>query len=268
MDIDISEMCNEFNILHLEKYLCVEENTLHKYYTELKNDEEFLNNLNARKKFVRDNYSFSKGLFGVGDFDRIDWFAFERILLYILVRHFKPDRILETGVYYGGNTVFLLKAIDRNKNGELISIDYPDYEIRDDKNMTRHPEVKDTELYENNLSPGFLVPENLRNSWKLIIGDSHKIIPTLDENFDLYLHDSEHSYDFVKTEILSVLPKLRSDSIIVVDDIDWSNGFFSICDKHKFHPLLLTDNGKDNLRVRTGLVKLNHRNNNYSEFVG
>ena len=30
MDIDISEMCNKFNILHLEKYLCVEENTLQK----------------------------------------------------------------------------------------------------------------------------------------------------------------------------------------------------------------------------------------------
>ena len=72
----------------------------------------------------------------------------------------------------------------------------------------------------------------------------------------IFIFDSEHSYDFVKTEILSVLPKLRSDSIIVVDDIDWSNGFFSICDKHKFHPLLLTDNVKDNLRVRTGLVKL------------
>ena len=103
-------MCNEFNILHLEKYLCVEENTLHKYYTELKNDEEFLNNLNARKSSSVIIIPF-QGLFGVGDFDRIDWFAFERILLYILVRHFKPDRILETGVYYGGNTIFLLKAI-------------------------------------------------------------------------------------------------------------------------------------------------------------
>jgi hypothetical protein len=43
--------------------------------------------------------------------DSVDWFAFERTLLYVLVRHLRPSSSLETGVFYGGDTAFLLAAL-------------------------------------------------------------------------------------------------------------------------------------------------------------
>jgi predicted O-methyltransferase YrrM len=55
--------------------------------------------------------------------DSIDWFAFERILIYVLIRFLKPNRVLEMGVYYGGNTAFELNSLARNQGGKLVSID-------------------------------------------------------------------------------------------------------------------------------------------------
>ena len=53
------------------------------------------------------------------------------MLIYVLIRHLKPNRVLETGVYYGGNSAFALLALARNQGGKMISIDYPDSEIRE-----------------------------------------------------------------------------------------------------------------------------------------
>ena len=268
MKIAVSKICNEMNIRQLEKYFSVSSGTFLKFYSELSSDKLFIDELNDRKRQISLDYGFDKGLFGSGDFDCIDWYAFERILMYVLVRHFKPKNVLETGVYYGGNTVFILKALQANDEGQLISIDYPDSAIKEENSVLRHPEVGDTELYENKIKPGFLVPDNLKNRWQLLIGDSHKIIPSLNQKFDLYLHDSEHSFDFITKEIALAHSKLAPDGLIVVDDIDWSNGFYSYCSHHELYPLLLTDNGKDELRVRTGVIDLKHPKNKEKAYIG
>ena len=171
-----------------------------------------------------------------------------RVLLYVLLRHLRPQHCLETGVYYGGNTAFMLAALNRNGFGKLTSVDLPDVQIRKDQGTERHPLVGDSELYAEALSPGFIVPGYLRPSWTFIEGDSHRVIPRLEGPFDFYIHDSDHSFGFVNTEMTLVRPRLTPKAVVVVDDIDWSNGFFAFCLKEHLHPLLLTDNGKDNLR--------------------
>ena len=268
MNIEESKICNKMSLRQLEKYLALDEGMLNAYYEELSDDHTFLTKLNEQKSYIKEQFGFCKGLFGVDDFDCVDWYAFERILMYVLVRHLQPNHVLETGVYYGGNTAFILNAMHKNGKGHLISIDYPASTIAKTVDNLRHPEVGDSEQYESDLTPGFLVPDYLRKSWELIIGDSHQVIPKLDKVFDIYLHDSEHSYDFVCKEIELAQKLLSPSGLIIVDDIDWSNGFYNHCCLHALYPLLLTDNGKDELRVRTGLVALDHPKNKLSSYVG
>jgi hypothetical protein len=268
MEILESHSCNIWNLEQVEKYFETETGALLEYYNELCDDKEFLAGLNHRIDYVSVNHGFTKGIFGKGHVGSVDWFAFERILLYILTRYLKPKTVLETGVYYGGNTAFILNGLHKNGAGHLVSIDYPDSNIRETKDVERHPEVGDSEYYQKDLKPGFITPEYLLDQWTLHIGDSHTVIPTLIETFDLYLHDSEHSYDFIKKEMTLAMAKMNPSAVAVIDDIDWSNGFFSMCDIHKFFPLCLTDNGKDNLRMRTGVVKLDHPKNSSPAICG
>jgi predicted O-methyltransferase YrrM len=200
--------------------------------------------------------------------DSIDWFAFERVLIYVLIRFLKPNRVLETGVYYGGNTAFALKALARNQSGKLVSIDYPDSEIRiKGTSEARHSLVGDSELYEPKLRPGFMVPPSLYSHWELIEGDSLRIIPSLQDTFDFYIHDSDHSMPFLSRELAAAWEKLSAEALILVDDIDWSNAFYAFCVKRRLYPLLMTDNGKDDLRVRTGIAKCGHERNSNDLFT-
>ncbi|WP_439610384.1 class I SAM-dependent methyltransferase [Reyranella sp.] len=270
MDIADTRKCNVWNLKRLADFFGADQAILESYYQEILEDVSFLQEINNRLKTVRQEFGFTKGIFNRESVDSADWFAFERVLLYVLVRHFRPRAVLETGVYYGGNTAFLLAALERNGLGKLVSIDLPDSTIRTTQEGTaaRHPLVGETEFYEPKMKPGFIVPEYLKKHWEFVEGDSISTIPTRAEKFDLYLHDSDHSMDFLTAEAEAAWPKLAQDAVVVVDDIDWSNGFFALCVSKKLCPVLFTDNGKDNLRVRTGLVKLDHPRNLDPAFVG
>jgi len=127
--------------------------------------------------------------------------------------------------------------------------------------------VGESELYTPNLRPGFMVPLKLKDSWNLIEGDSLKIIPTLDIRFDMYIHDSDHSMGFLSKEMELSWDKLSDNAIFLVDDIDWSNAFYAFCATKRLYPVLFTDNGKDNLRVRTGVVSKKHLRNQDPAFT-
>lgn len=266
MDAALAHECNKLNLIAAATYFGCDSTRLLGFYEELRADHEFLDALNERIVWARDTAGFRKALFGKGPVDSIDWFAFERIFIYVTIRHLQPRTLLETGVFYGGNTAFMLQAIRRNAVGRLISIDYPAAEI--DPSEFRHSLVGDSENLPATLQPGFLVPEHLRKQWTLKLGDSLQVIPELAESFDYYLHDSEHSMDFVYREMESVWRKKAGDLFCLVDDIDWSNGFFAFCVRNRLHPFLFTDNGKDGLRIRGGVAWSAHPNNGKPAYVG
>lgn len=262
MDIRDTRKCNLFNLKALACYSGVPTDDLVGYYNELLSDQDFLNSINHRISEVREKWGFNKGIFAKTSIPSIDWFAFERVLIYVLIRHLKPRVVLETGVYYGGNSAFALLALARNKTGKMVSVDYPDSEIRrEGADGSRHALVGDSELYDAALRPGFMVPKSLHSHWTLIEGDSLKVIPTLTETFDFYIHDSDHSMSFLSRELDAAWERLSEQALILVDDIDWSNAFFAFCVKRRLFPLLLTDNGKDDLRVRTGIAMRGHVRN-------
>lgn len=269
MDIVDTRKCNFFNLEMLARYLSVPVEVLTGYYEELLGDRHFLETVNMQIKEIRDKWGFKKGIFAMPTIPSVDWFAFERVLIYVLIRYLKPNRVLETGVYYGGNSAFALLALSRNGDGgRMISIDYPDSEIRmKGAREPRHSLVGDSELYDPTLRPGFMVPHFLHEYWSLIEGDSLTVIPQLQETFDLYIHDSDHSMPFLLNELSVAWEKLTNTAVILVDDIDWSNAFFAFCVKYRLFPLLMTDNGKDNLRVRTGIAMLTHANNGNDTFT-
>lgn len=250
------QLCRQLNLMSLEQlavYLNEDINRLQKFYQEILNDQLFLNEINAQMDRVRPYYR--KGIFRHATLDSVDWFAMQRILLYILARLYQPKRCLETGVFYGGNTCFILQALRKNGVGELISIDLPGNEA---EQSSRHHLVGDSEYIPAGLDTGFLVPEALKGRWQLIKGDSHTEISRLTGKFDFYIHDSEHSYGFIKKEMSLVWGKLTSNAVVLADDLDWSNGFFSFCDEKRLYPLVITDNGKTGLRARTGVFKIDH----------
>jgi Methyltransferase domain len=271
MDILDTRKCNLWNLERLAAFLDADLVALRGYYREILDDSEFLRGINDRLQHVRGRHGFTKGIFQRDSIESADWFAFERILIYVLVRYLRPAACLETGVYYGGNTAFLLAALYRNGAGKLVSIDLPDSAITRSGELTshpRHPLVGDSEYYEPTLSPGFIVPDYLRGHWDFVEGDSLAEIPRRKERFDFYLHDSDHSLDFLNAELAAAMPRLSSAAVVLVDDIDWSNAFFSFCVKFQVSPLLFTDNGKDNLRVRMGMVKLDHPRNRVTAITG
>lgn len=263
MDPQLCKTLNHMSLEQLAAYLNVDLKIIEKYYTELLNDKKFLDEINEQIRYARKFYQ--KGICKHEEIDSVDWMAIQRIILYILVRLFKPTTCLETGVFYGGNTCFILNALRRNNHGQLISVDLPANDIKPNK---RHRLVGDSEDIVDGLDVGFLVHKSQKKRWCLIRGDSHKEIPKIDKSIDFYIHDSEHSFHFIQKEMSLVWGKLSDGAIIIADDLDWSNGFFSFCVKRKLYPLIITDNGKSGLRARTGIIKLGHPSEKQKEVVG
>lgn len=275
MNINETRQNNIYNLNDLSRYLYCDSKELVGYYEELIQDSKLLSGINNCIENVVAEFGFTKGIFGKGSVDSIDWFAYQRVLIYVLIRYLKPKHLLETGVYYGGNTVFLLAAVHKNQYGTVHSIDLPDIKIRKRSvkgdnidNLARHAFVGDSELYDEALEPGFIVPDYLKGKWKYLEGSSIEVIPTLNYEFGFYIHDSDHSFHFLNKELAVSMDKMSKDAVIVVDDLNWSNSFFKFCVEKQLYPLLSTDNGKSNLLVRTGLVKLDHPNNRLIDVTG
>src|SRR5262249_37748499 len=153
--------CNLWNLEQLAKFLDQDPAVFDRYYDEIRDDRRFLAGVNDQLQSVQREHGFTKGIFRQERLDSVDWFPVERIVLYALVRHLRPAACLETGVYYGGNSAFILAALHCNGAGRLVSIDLPDSAIRrdSDSSHSRHPLVGDSEFYNAALRPGFIIPD-------------------------------------------------------------------------------------------------------------
>jgi predicted O-methyltransferase YrrM len=142
--------------------------------------------------------------------------------LYHLIRLVQPDIVVETGVFRGISSAFILGALAQNGRGRLYSIDLPQasYEVPG--------RGKDTSELPSGAQTGFVVPESLRSRWTLVSGNSRSELPPLLARLgviDVFLHDSEHTYDFMTWEYETAWPLLRSGGVLASDDINWNRAF-------------------------------------------
>jgi len=174
--------------------------SVRRYLDEPFHNEEFYSHLRR-----------SESVFSSAKIASADFYAKKVVMQYALVRAVKPEVILETGVASGVSTSYLLLALKMNGRGKLSSI-----------------ELGDSTYLPPRCPPGWLVPEGLRNRWKIYIGDSRILLASVAQELaplDVFIHDSLHTHDHMLFEFDQAFPFLRPGGIMVADDALWNPAF-------------------------------------------
>jgi predicted O-methyltransferase YrrM len=152
-------------------------------------------------------------------------YAKKVLIQFAVARALRPDVIVETGVGNGISSMYLLLACRLNGKGRLYSID---------KDIGEYlPAGRQT---------GWVVPDYLRASWILQLGDAREFLPrTLSEvgAVDIFVHDSLHSYEHMKFEFDAAYPRVRPGGLIMSDDVDFNSAFRDFVDAHSFQSQMI-----------------------------
>jgi len=169
------------------------------------------------------------------DFNSIYQFSTYRNLVYYLIRSLRPKVVVETGVFHGLTSAWILQALADNNEGKLISIDlprrdwakyFPDQEFG--------PGAEGEESLPADELPGWIIPDHLRDRWELLLGPSslylEKVIATNDVQF--FIHDSDHSHQVMKYECDLVLDRCPN-AMLVIDDSDLNSYLYECLAKRQ-----------------------------------
>ncbi len=143
------------------------------------------------------------------------------LVLYSLVRRLRPAVVIETGVANGLSTRLILSAMNRNRHGELHSI-----EISRDV--------------------GSLVSGMDASRWHLHVGKPRVTLLGVMGKFrqiDLFLHDSDHSYDNMLFEFKAAYDRLGGGGVIVSDDVNWHGAFVDFARSVNKRPHIIKGKG-------------------------
>lgn len=203
----------------LRHHFNIDATTLRRLEGDLLGDAAFRSEVESRYRRVRGENLQLFGASSAEDCDR------GYRLLYYLVRLAKPRVIVETGVFDGVSSAFLLKALADNDSGRLCSIDLP----------ARQPIAASTDKMLHDAlpagcEPGWIVPDELRPRWTLRLGSSADLLePWLAElgSIDLFFHDSLHTTANMRAELETAWRHLAGGGFAVVDDVFWNRAFRS-----------------------------------------
>ncbi len=142
---------------------------------------------------------------------------FKEMLLYSIVRKYRPESLVETGVAHGVSSSYILSALAANGKGHLESVDLPTY---DPKGFVDSSGKVDTIHIPKGRSPGWRIPDRLRDRWTLHVGDSRSFLTVRgDGKVDLFFHDSDHGYPNMKWEFDWGWSHLVPGGWMVSDDV-------------------------------------------------
>ena len=125
-------------------------------------------------------------------------------IVFMMVRKFKPDTIIETGIAHGYSAEIILKALSLNGRGRLKSID-----------IDQKVHIEDIEV-----DVGWVVSPSLRDRWEVMIGDSKVLLDTITDQPDIFIHDSLHTEDHMLFEYSWAKNHLKTNGFLISDDID------------------------------------------------
>lgn len=195
----------------------------------------------------------------------------ECVLLYALVRKYRPQTVVETGVYHGVATTSLLLALDENDAGRLYSLDAspllddgtagggvedgaPDPHRSGDRTFPpgraeyyRRGRPSCAEAGTHRLppgrNPGWIVPADLRDRWELSVGRSQTTLPDLLSevgSVDVFVHDSEHSTTGMCFEFDLAWESLVPEGVLVSLHVGRNDAFETFTAERRCHHGRLT----------------------------
>ena len=198
----------------IESECSIKKNILKKYYNEFYENYALVDHITNSLKNFENSGAFNP--------------TFQSII-YALVRCFKPQHVVETGVANGVSSTILLTAINKNKMGTLNSIDLP-VSFWENTPYRKFDKVKVKK------EVGWLVPTDLRNRWKLTLGSSKEKLPKILNEIKecgIFLHDSEHSFDNMMFEFNTSWPYIPKKGMLLADDVDRNDAFENFVSLHK-----------------------------------
>ena len=157
---------------------------------------------------------------------------------YVFLRMIKPEIVIETGVFAGVSSAFILKALEDNNKGLLYSIDYPLSEQEYAAALASGLESPAPLLPEGK-EPGFAIPENVKGRWVFKKGKSKEILPNLLKELgkvDVFLHDSQHTYENMIFEYSSAWDYLTEGGLLLSHDIAANSAFDDFSKKVRRKP--------------------------------
>jgi predicted O-methyltransferase YrrM len=148
-----------------------------------------------------------------------DLFAKKVLLQYAAIRALRPEVVVETGVASGVSSAYVLLALRNNQQGKLHSI-----------------EIGDTSYLPPGKTPGWIVPNGLRDRWEIHFGDSRTLLPELLEQLGtvgVFIHDSLHTYEHMRFEFERAYPHIRPGGLLLADDASWNPAFLEFAQAAK-----------------------------------
>jgi len=156
---------------------------------------------------------------------------FNEVTLYAIVRVVRPSVMVETGGTPGKSTAFILRAMERNGAGQLYTIDLPPLSAAGGVLARRESWHQ---ALPAGATSGWIVPDSLRAWHTVLLGKSTDHLPPLLaklEAIDIFLHDSDHSYENMMWEFETGWPAIKPGGLLLSDDVLNNTSFFDFCRK-------------------------------------
>jgi predicted O-methyltransferase YrrM len=162
------------------------------------------------------------------------------LILYLLVRKYKPDIVVETGVARGVSSAVMLCAMQENGKGHLYSIELPPSECSMEIRNGRYV-LGDGQVH-GQFEIGYAIPRYLKDRWTLILGDSQKELPPLlkkTQDISIFFHDSLHTYEHMLFEYNVAWPHITKGGFLLSHDVIWNKAFLEFSKKVNSKPLII-----------------------------
>lgn len=149
-------------------------------------------------------------------------------LIYYACEFSNAKNVVETGVAYGWSSLATLLSLEK-RNGILYSSDMP-YLAQDGDRFV-----------------GCVVPENLKNHWKLFRFADKESLPKIFadcSSFDVLHYDSDKSYNGRMWAYDELYKHLRKGGVFISDDIGDNSAYQDFCEKNNIETTVVEYEGK------------------------
>lgn len=149
-------------------------------------------------------------------------------LIYALCEYTQAKNVIETGVAYGWSSLAALLSLQK-RGGNLYSSDMPYLDRNNDKFV------------------GCVVPDNLRNYWKLFRQADKESLPKIfkeQQTFEVAHYDSDKSYKGRMWAYPLLWERIEKNGFFISDDIGDNSAFMDWVNQNHLQTIIVEFEGK------------------------